>query len=306
MLPSSETIAPSGQQGADDLAHRVGRERTGRQVGADGRLDAWRRRRARRRRRPGRRARRPGRHRDPRARAPCSPPARGRWPCRGRRRTTRATWCPRGSGGGAPRAASPRTRRGTRAGRRAPDRRRARGGRGTSRRAAWRRWCWRCGWRRRARRPRQARPPTNSAAGSSPRRMAASVGDERRCRAAWRRSRAAGRGLGAVGPAHVGREDQRGHLPWRPDAAATASAASPGSALVLSEDRIQRRHVAGHRLDVGLELGVVLLVVGRVVADDVHDRRERLARRCAGWPGRCRAPARGGAAWPRAWSAMRA
>ena len=51
-----------------------------------------------------------------------------------------------------------------------------------------------------------------------------------------------------------------------------------------------RRHVAGHGLDVGLELGVVLLVVGGVVADDVDDRHARPCGRCGGWPARCPAP----------------
>ena len=87
--------------------------------------------------------------------------------------------------------------------------------------------------------------------------------------------------------------------PGGPSAAATASAASaPASSGALRACAIQPRHVARHGLDVGLERRVVLRVVGRVVADDVHDRHPCPCARCAGSRCRCRGPARGAAASP--------
>ncbi len=50
-----------------------------------------------------------------------------------------------------------------------------------------------------------------------------------------------------------------------------------GDVLGAVRAAYEARDVAGHGLDVGLELSVVLLVVRGVVADDVDDRRVRLA-----------------------------
>ncbi len=97
------------------------------------------------------RGRRPRRRRRPREHEPRSPPARGRWACRDRRRTRPATCCRRARGGAGHRAARQRTRPDRRVGRPAVDPHRARGAPGRSRRAAWRRWLQRRGPQRRAR-----------------------------------------------------------------------------------------------------------------------------------------------------------
>ncbi|MFM8973103.1 MAG: FAD-dependent oxidoreductase, partial [Actinomycetota bacterium] len=77
-------------------------------------------------------------------------------------------------------------------------------------------------------------------------------------------------GRGALVPRHVGREDERGHLArQRGDARVGGVAADLGRALRRAHPL---RHVAGHRLDVGVERRVVHPVPDRVVADDVHDR----------------------------------
>jgi hypothetical protein len=77
----------------------------------------------------------------------------------------------------------------------------------------------------------------------------------------------------ALAPGHVGRQDQRGHLPRqaaRRDDGVRRVAAEFGRGLGGAHET--RRDVARHGLDVGLQLGVEPGVVGGVVADDVHDR----------------------------------
>ena len=82
----------------------------------------------------------------------------------------------------------------------------------------------------------------------------------------------------AVEPAHVGRQHQGGDLAGR--GAGRRHGVGRVAAHLAGGGREPHpagRDVPGHGLDVGLELGVVLLVVGRVVADDVDHRRAGLA-----------------------------
>ena len=109
-----------------------------------------------------------------------------------------------------------------------------------------------------------------------------------------------GGGVTAVGPAHVGRQDQRGHLTGRADRRGDRVGGVAGDGLGAVGGADPARHVARDGLDVALELGVVLLVVGGVVADDVHDRREGLAGVVQVGEGVAEARARGAAGWPRA------
>jgi hypothetical protein len=153
---------------------------------------------------------------------------------------------------------------------------------------------------------RQARPPTNSTAGSSPVRIAASSATSSASTALGRLRAIGAAGLGLLGPAHVGGQDQGGDLGRRAerhgdglggvgrDLVGRGGGADPGG------------HVAGHGLDVGLQLGVVLLVVRGVVTHDVDHRGVGPCGRCAGWPGRCPGRGPGAAAWPAGLSAMRA
>ena len=83
----------------------------------------------------------------------------------------------------------------------------------------------------------------------------------------------------AFEPRDVGGEDQRRDLARRQRrAAATASAASPATSSVRLDVRIQPETLLRQRVDVGVERRVVLVVVRRVVADDVDDRGVRAAR----------------------------
>ena len=236
VLPSSRHDGALGQQRADDLAHRVGGERPGREVGPDGAAGAWRRRAAAPTASASAAERRGRRRRRGPASTWTSQPSgtRSLGLVRGRRRTTPATWRRRAPGG-----ARPSSCIGGELGEvgepvdRQHGRRRARGAPGTSRRGAWRRSCWRCGWRRRARRPRHARPPRNSAAGSPPcagprRARATSVGVD-----GDRRGGLARRGAGSP-PSDQHTSAGRisvATCPGGPIAAATASAASAADRL---------------------------------------------------------------------------
>ena len=99
------------------------------------------------------------------------------------------------------------------------------------------------------------------------------VGVARRRRDAWQRC-----GHTALAPGHVGRQDQRRHLPGR------THGGCDGLGCVVAQGRRAlrrahpRRHVARDGLDVRLQLRVVLDVVGGMVADDVDDGHLALAR----------------------------
>ena len=86
-------------------------------------------------------------------------------------------------------------------------------------------------------------------------------------------------GLAAFAPGHVGRQDERGHL------AGQAARGGEGIDRVLAQGggasggvHEAGRDVAGHGFDVALQLGVVLDVVGGVVAHDGEHRHLALAR----------------------------
>ena len=240
---------------------------------------------------------------------PRSRRARGSSSCRDRRRTTPAPWRRRGRGARARRAAPRRARRGRRAARRAREPGAAldagREDLGEQLRA---------GRRGDLRRPRSSAALAQRAAAEQDRRL----GRRERSAAATVRD-GLGRGAGGAG----GGSGRRGPAPSAPARRRRAGSASrpgragparrrsprrrPRSAPPCSAtSRTQRRHVAGDRLDVGLQLRVVLRVVGRVVADDVDDRRACPCARCGGWRGRCPARSQGAAASRPGPSAIRA
>ena len=82
----------------------------------------------------------------------------------------------------------------------------------------------------------------------------------------------------ALGPRDVGGQDQRGHLPRRAERGGDGrgGVGARGCSGLAAAD--PARDVAGDGLDVGLERRVVLLVVRRVVADDVDHRSAAAAR----------------------------
>ena len=120
-----------------------------------------------------------------------------------------------------------------------------------------------------------ARPPRKSAAFSPERRASATERTTAASTAVGAAGATGAAGVGALGPRHVGGQDQRG------DAAAAASGPRPRPRprrrrrprCVVGRAQ-PARHVAGDGLDVGVERRVVLLVVRGVVADDVDDRGE--------------------------------
>ena len=84
--------------------------------------------------------------------------------------------------------------------------------------------------------------------------------------------------LPAVAPRDVGGKDQSGDLAGRVGRGGDRGRGirpDLGGVVAAPHPTVQR---LGDRLDVRLEGGVVLLVVSRVVADDVHDRGEGTAR----------------------------
>ena len=216
---------------------------------------------------------------------------------RDRRRTRPGPWRRPARGGGAGELRERRTRPGSRGGRPTGARRRVRAGPGTSRRAACAPVAWRRGWRRTSAGSRNAAPPSRSTTGSPDASSFATestggVGD----RGARRRRQGRGR-LAALGPRHVGREDQRRDRARRRRGGGDrvgGVAADVGGAL---RERTQADTLPRHGVDVGRQRRVVLQVVGGVVADDVDDRRVRPGGRCAGWRARCRDRGRGAAAW---------
>ena len=159
-------------------------------------------------------------------------------PCRDRRRTTPAPSRRRARGGARRRAASTRTRRGTRCGRPAPGRHRARSGSGTSRTGAWRRWRLRSSERQRSTpdtpsRRRAARPVRPTAA-------------RRQLTGRHRRRGPPGAPLlrltrvCSFTPRDVGGQHERRDLTGRAERAATASAASLPTSSVLADQRMKR------------------------------------------------------------------
>ena len=185
-------------------------------------------------------------------------------------------------------------------------RRRARCGPGTSRRAAWLRCRGRRGLASTRPAPWKARPPTKRAAGSSPSRT---VGDGRHGGVVDRGAVTGRRGVAGSAPSvqrHVGGEDQRGDLAGRTDRRRDRVGGVGGDGRRRRPTCGSRSTRCGPRSRCRTRAGRRTLVVGGVVADDVDDRGAGPCGRCAGWPGRCRGPVRGAAAWPPGWSAMRA
>ena len=118
-----------------------------------------------------------------------------------------------------------------------------------------------------------ARPPTSSVAASSPRRTSASGRDGVRVGGHHLgRGGRLGRAPG-LGPRHVGREDQGGHLPGRAHGGAHGLGRVPGHLLAVARGADPPRHRAGDGLDVALQRGVEGLVGQGVVTDDVDHRR---------------------------------
>ncbi len=199
-------------------------------------------------------------------------------PSPGRRRTTPAPWRRRGRGGGPLRAAWSRTRRGTRCGRPGtrPAPRSMRVGNVSHRSLA----------------PvvsaierasasdasRHAVPPTSSTAGSPDRSTCAIAPIASSPIVPARRGCLGCGDLAALAPRDVGGQDQRRDLTGRTVRGGHRVGRVGADLAGLRRPADEPRHVARHRLDVGLELRVVLLVVRRVVADDVDDRRLTLAR----------------------------
>ena len=127
----------------------------------------------------------------------------------------------------------------------------------------------------------QTRHPGGIAADEDDRRL---TGAQREGRRAHRlgvdsgrdRRGQSGRRLRAVGPRHVGGQDQRGHRSGptggdrvdriRGDIGRAGAAPHPA------------RHGAGQCVDVGFQWGVVALVIGGVISDDHHHRHMRAPR----------------------------
>ncbi len=152
--------------------------------------------------------------------------------------------------------------------------------------------------RRRAARPARRERRTSATTAAT---WSASTGGRRRGRD--RRGRARAPRTTTRRPAGSG---------WRPGpgrtmAAATASAASAATSSLVARGADPARAARWPaRLDVALERRVVLLVVGGVVADDVHDRREAPAGVVEVGQAVAEARARGAAASRPACPAMRA
>ena len=125
---------------------------------------------------------------------------------------------------------------------------------------------------------RHAVPPTSSTAGSPDRSTCAIVADRVVADRAPRRGCLGCGDLAALAPRDVGRQHERRDLTGRTERRGHRVGRVRADLAGLRRPADEPRHVARHRLDVGLELRVVLLVVRRVVADDVDDRRLALAR----------------------------
>ena len=165
-------------------------------------------------------------------------PGRGRWPCRGRRRTTRGTWRRPGRGDARRRVGPAPSRPGRPTARPAGFRPPARGWRGTSHRGAPRRSPPPPGWRRAGRRPEEALPPRSSAA-RSPERSALATSST----VSGGTTAARPRGRGELGPVSIPTTTKSAGStsvatqPGRSLAAATASAASPPTSSARAVDR---------------------------------------------------------------------
>ncbi len=85
------------------------------------------------------------------------------------------------------------------------------------------------------------------------------------------------RRLGAFAPRHVGGQDQRGDLPRRARRGGDGVGGVAGDVAGAYRRAHPARDGPRHAVDVRLQRRVVLLVVGRVVADDVDERRARPA-----------------------------